>query len=253
MRIRRRGVVRINLLDQERDGIHPEPGQPELQPEADDLVDLVPHQRVVDVQVGLVRVEAMHVPTPGGAVVGPDALLLAGEDHALVRVRWLLVGPDVEVAVDRMPLPCLLEPGMVDRRVVDHEVGDHADPAFARDPHQLNQVAQRPVLLGDPVEVGDVVAVVAFGRGVDRHQPQAGDAEPGEVVDALRQAVEVADAVAVAVEERGGVDAVDDRVLPPQVAGCFEAHGVHAMHASFRRGSAGAARGTLGSDPCPRP
>ena len=42
---------------------------------------------------------------------------------------------------------------------------------------------------------------------------------PGQVVDALDQPGEVADAVAVPVEERLDVEAVDDPVLPPLVAG----------------------------------
>ena len=69
-----------------------------------------------------------------------------------------------------------------------------------------------------PREVDDVVAVVAVRRRVERHQPQAGGAEAREVVDALDQAGEVAAAVAVEIVERLDVEAVDDGVLPPQVA-----------------------------------
>jgi hypothetical protein len=47
------------------------------------------------------------------------------------------------------------------------------------------------------VVVGDVVAVVAIRRRLEGHQPQAGDAEPGEVVDLAREPLEVADAIAV--------------------------------------------------------
>ena len=72
--------------------------------------------------------------------------------------------------------------------VVDHEVGDHPDAAVARGAHELDEVAERAEPRVDGVVVGDVVAVVAVGRGVERHQPEAGDAEPGEVVDALRSA-----------------------------------------------------------------
>src|SRR4029079_16429431 len=60
-------------------------------------------------------------------------------------------------------------------------------------------------------------AVVLVGRRVERHQPDAGGAEVGDVVDAADQAVKV-------VVEGLDVQAVDDRVLPPQVAGRGEAH-----------------------------
>ena len=49
-------------------------------------------------------------------------------------------------------------------------------------------------------------------------------AEPGEVVDAVAQAREVAAAVAVGVQERLDVEAVEDRVLPPDVAGGLAVH-----------------------------
>src|SRR4029453_15139805 len=88
----------------------------------------------------------------------------------------------------------------------------------------LDQVAVRAQPGVDAVEVGDVVAVVALGRRVKGHQPQAGDAEVGEVVDALGQAREVADAVAVPVHERLDVQAVDDRVLPPEIGGVGDPH-----------------------------
>ena len=78
----------------------------------------------------------------------------------------------------------------------------------------------------DPVEVGDVVAVVVVGRRVERHQPQARDAQVGQVVDPLDQARQVADAVVVPVHERLDVQAVDDGVLPPQVTGVVDPHAV---------------------------
>ena len=65
--------------------------------------------------------------------------------------------------------------------------------------------------------VGDVVAVVAAGRGIERQQPQRGDAEVLQVVELLGQAGEVADAVVVAVGERLDVKLIDDRVLVPEL------------------------------------
>ena len=93
-------------------------------------------------------------------------------------------------------------------------------PAVVGGPDELDEVAVRAEPAVDAVQVGDVVAVVAVGRRVEGHQPQAGDAELGEVVDALGQAGEVADAVAVGVQVGLDVQAVDDGVLPPQVAAC---------------------------------
>src|SRR5690606_9089579 len=61
----------------------------------------------------------------------------------------------------------------------------------------------------------DVVAVVESGRGVERQKPQRRTAEVLQVVELRRQAREVADAVAVAVEEGTHVQLVDHGVLVP--------------------------------------
>ena len=102
--------------------------------------------------------------------------------------------------------------------VIHDEVGDHAYSALARRPHHVEQVAVRAETRVHPVEVGDVVAVVALAGRHERHQPQAVDPEPGQVVDPLAQPGQVAAAVPVVVEEGLDVEAVDDGVLPPDVA-----------------------------------
>ena len=89
-------------LEQERHGVHPEAGQPELHPEADDAGDLVAHPRVRDVQVGLAAVEAMQVVLAGQPVLRPDAGLAIGEDDVAGLLRTGLVAPDVPVAVRRV-------------------------------------------------------------------------------------------------------------------------------------------------------
>jgi hypothetical protein len=56
-----------------------------------------------------------------------------------------------------------------------------------------------------------------------RHEPEAGDAETCEVVEPVRQSLEVADAIAVGVGIGLDIEAVDDRVLVPLIA---QAHGI---------------------------
>ena len=97
-------------------------------------------------------------------------------------------------------------------------------PRSRRGADELDEVAERAQPRVDAVEVGDVVAVVAVGRRVEGHQPDAGDAEPAQVVDLLGEAAEVAAPVAVAVDVGLDVQAVDDGVLPPQVGGLGQSH-----------------------------
>ena len=81
----------------------------------------------------------------------------------------------------------LLEPRVLIRGVVDDQVDDHADAALLRRVGELDEVAEGAVARDHPVVVGDVVAVVAAGRALERHQPDRGDAEPVQVVEAAHQ------------------------------------------------------------------
>ena len=209
---------------EERHGVDPEARQAQLEPEAHDLGDLVAHLRIGDVEVGLVLVELVQVVLPGLLVELPDAVLLVGEDDLLLLGRRL-VAPDVEVAVGRvLALAGALEPRVLVAGVVDDEVGDDPHAAVLRGADDLDEVAEAAEPPVDAVEVDDVVAVVAVGRRVDGHQPQARHAQRRQVVEPLRQALQVAGAVAVGVEVGLDVEAVDDRRLPPQVGGVGEPH-----------------------------
>src|SRR5262245_54611294 len=55
-------------------------------------------------------------------------------------------------------------------------------------------------------------------RGLKRHQPNRGDAEAVEIVQAPCQSTEVADAVTVGVHVGADRQAIDDGILVPKVA-----------------------------------
>src|SRR5207253_10986919 len=131
---------------------------------------------------------------------------------ALVRFR-----PDVPVALGAPGFgPRLLEPWVVGRGVVHHEVGDHAHAALVRLLDELAEVLDRAVVRVEREEVRDVVAAVAEGRLVHRQQPETVDAKPLEVVELVDQAAEVARAVVIAVEEPADVDLVEHGPLEPE-------------------------------------
>ena len=102
-------------------------------------------------------------------------------------------------------------------RVIDDEIYQHADAALFGLMREVDEVAERAEAGLDLVVVADVVAVVAVGRLLERRQSDAGDAQPLQVVEAAAQALEIADAVAVGIHEGSDVQAVDDRVLVPEV------------------------------------
>ena len=111
-----------------------------------------------------------------------------------------------------------LEPRVRIGGVVHHEVHDHPDPVGSRGPDEFDEIAEIAQTRIHAEEVGDVVTVVLAGSRVEGHQPQAGNAEVGKVLDAFGHAADIAGTVAVPVVERLDVSAVEDRVLPPQVA-----------------------------------
>ena len=81
---------------------------------------------------------------------------------------------------------------------------------------KLAEVLERAVVGMHVGVVGDVVAVVAQRRRIERQQPDRVDAELLDVVEPLGQPGEVADAVAVGVVERLDVHLIDDGVLVPE-------------------------------------
>src|ERR1700683_3792665 len=81
------------------------------------------------------------------------------------------------------------------------------------------ELLDRAVVRMDAQVVRDVIAVVAQRRREEGEEPKAGDPEILDVVQALDQAAEVADAVVVAVGESADVKLIDDRVLVPERVG----------------------------------
>ena len=71
----------------------------------------------------------------------------------------------------------------------------------------------------DLAELGDVVAVILQRRGINRHQPEAVDAQFLKIVQLRGQADQVAIPVSVGVVESTDIDLIEDRVLVPEAFG----------------------------------
>ena len=101
--------------------------------------------------------------------------------------------------------------------MIDDEVDDDADTALPAAMGEFNKIAERAVARIDAVIIRDVVAVVPAGRRLKRHQPDRGDAEPVQVIQATQQALEIADAVAIGIHVGADGKAIDDAVLVPEI------------------------------------
>ncbi len=125
--------------------------------------------------------------------------------------------------------------------VIDHQLGDHLQPALVRLAQEGLEVAQRAVARIDLFVVRDVVAVILQGRRIEGQQPDARDAQPLDVVQFRRQAGEVADAIGVAVEEGADVDLIDQGVL--YQSGSLALPGRRVIGIDSRRSAVAAGRG----------
>ena len=115
-------------------------------------------------------------------------------------------------------------------RVIDHQINQHAHAALACAVRELDEVPERAEARIDVVVVTDVVAVIQTWRGLEWHQPYRGDAQSVKIVEPACETFEVTDAVAVAVHEGTHGQAVDDRILVPEVvdhAAFIQALGKH--------------------------
>src|ERR1700724_535913 len=75
------------------------------------------------------------------------------------------------------------------------------------------QAAEKGV---DVAVIRDVVTEIGHWRRIDRRYPNGVDAQPDEMIEAIDDAFQVADAIAVAVLEGARIDLIDDPRLPPR-------------------------------------
>ena len=214
------------------------------------------HARIVEIEVRLVREEAVPVELAGFGVPGPVRFLGVGEDDPRALVFLVCIAPHIPVAGRgvRIRAAGALEPVVLVGSMVDDEFGDDPQSALFGFLDEAAEILHRPEIGIDVAIVGDIVAVVAPGGGVERQQPQRGDAEILQVPQFFGQPGKVADTVIVAVGKGLDVELIDNGVLVPErVAGCsggrrpfrYEvAVRIQRIHTADRKGDAGV--GTLG-------
>ena len=101
--------------------------------------------------------------------------------------------------------------------MVEHQVDDDPNAALLGALGEFDEIAERAVALVDAVVIADVVAVVAMRRGLERHQPDRGDAEPVQVIEPPHQPLEIADAVGIGIHIGADGQTINDCVLVPEI------------------------------------
>ncbi len=134
-----------------------------VEPALHDLANGADDARIVEVEIRLVREEAMPVIGLGFGVPGPVRFLGVGEDDARLRKARVGVAPDIPVARARVRRAAARapEPGMLVGGVIDDQLGDDTQAAPLRLGDEAAEVLHRAERRIDRTVVGDVVAVVA--------------------------------------------------------------------------------------------
>ena len=207
------------VLGDEGDDVLPEAVHAHVQPEAHDLLDLFPDPGIVHVQVRLLLGEQVQVVLVQALVVLPGAALehtgpVVGRQpppgHRPARAPGIVVVIGVV-----LPLSALLKPEMLVRGMVHHQVHEHLHApgvGFAEHPAEDLQVA---VVRMDVPVVGDVVAEIRVGRGIERREPDRVRTQAFDVIQLAQNAPQIPDAVSVPIAEAPGPDLIHDHLLVP--------------------------------------
>ena len=173
------------------------PSTPMLQPELHHLPHFFAHSRIVVVQIGLMAEEAMPVIVLRNRVPCPVRQFGIDEDDADaadIACRCRSRHTSRAWVVSR--LARFLKPGMLIGGVVQHHFDDHANAALMGSLEKGFEIVERAVAGMDGGVVGDVVAVVAQRRREKRHEPDGIDPQLLQIVELLREAPEIANAIA---------------------------------------------------------
>ena len=216
-------VIRQTLgLGNEGDDIFPEAVHTHIQPELQNLLHFFPDQGIVHVQVRLFDSEQVQI------VLLPHLVPLPGLalEHGVPVVGELAAGlsgpPDVVVGVGVDPLTGFLEPFVLVAGVVDHQVHQHLHAPLMGTVQHFFEGFHAAEFRGDVHVVGNVIAAVCAGGGIDGGEPDAVHTQLLQVVQFFVDTPQVAHAVTVAVLETPGPDLVEYFVLIP--TGLFHNH-----------------------------
>ena len=111
------------------------------------LQDLFDHQRIVVIQVRLVREETMPVISLGYRIPGPVGFFRVGENDARFFIFLVGVAPHVIIPLRRtwrrQPRP--LKPGMLIGGMVDHQLDHDLQAAVMRGIQKVLKILQRSI------------------------------------------------------------------------------------------------------------
>ena len=207
-------------LGDEGDHVLPEAVHSQVQPEAQDVLHFLPDLGIGHVQVRLFFREKMQIIFVEPRVIFPGAAFeqtgpVVGRQPAAAQA--LAGAPVIVIVIGIVPaLLALKKPGVLVGAVVHHQVHEDLQPPVVGLGQDLLEQLQIAEIRVDILIVGDVVAVIRVGRGVNGGEPDGVHPQALDVIQLAQYAPKVADAVPVPVAEAPGPDLVDGHLLIPR-------------------------------------
>src|SRR3546814_13714526 len=84
--------------------------------------------------------------------------------------------------------------------------------------NQRVEIGKRPEHRVDVAVIGDVIAEIGHGRGIDGRKPDRIHAEIDQMIEPTRDAAQIADTVAIGILTRPGIYLVDATAFPPTLS-----------------------------------
>src|ERR1700733_2869798 len=107
---------------------------------------------------------------------------------------------------------------MLIRRVIHDEIENDSYSSFFSLGYEAVEIGERPVCRVNIFIIGDVVTEIHLRRRKARRNPDSVNAERLQIVELRGDAVEIAEAVVVAIGVAARINLVENRVLPPLMA-----------------------------------
>ena len=161
-------VVRKSLLFRNvGNHVLPEAVNPQIQPEAHDVLDFLPHLRIIHIQIGLLHRKEMEIIFAANLIVSPRLALKIGVPVVGQLPVLPCRTPDVVVRIGVNTAAALLEPFMLIAGVVHHQIHDHLHaPGMGALQHFFKGFHTAEFRGNIPV-IGNIVAAVRSRGGVD--------------------------------------------------------------------------------------
>ena len=213
-------VAQLRVVHREIRRIDAETVDAAFEPETHYVEHRILHRGVVHVELRLRTEKIVQIVLAAACVPGPGG---AAEDGLPVRRRrpiGLGIGPHVPVLLRVRPSHAAFgKPGVFVRSVRIDLVDQDLEAQFVRAGNERVEIGERSENRIDIAIVRHVVAEILHRRGKEGRYPDGIDPQTGDMREALRNARQIADPVAVRILEAARIDLVDRRPLPPRARG----------------------------------